>query len=324
MQLHKRTCSDTAKGEGGSMKKRKNTFKKDFPLYLMALPGVAVLIAFSYVPMAGLILVFKDYNFKGGIFKSPWADPLFKNFEFFFNNMDNAIRATRNTIGLNILFFIFGTIFAVAIAIMLSEVKNKHFIKVSQSVMFFPYFISWMVMGAILNALLSSDVGIISDALQKIGIHFDFYSSPGAWVVILVLAVIWQSTGYNSVIYYGVLSGFDTSIYEAAEVDGATKWQQITKITLPLLRPTITIMFLLSVGNMLKGNLNMMIGLTNLNPMLLEVTDVIDVFVYRSGVQNGDMAFASAVSLYQSIFGFVLVLVSNKLAKMYDSDTSLF
>ena len=304
--------------------KGKHTFKKDLPLYLMALPRVAVLIAFCYVPMAGLILVFKDYNFKGGIFGSPWADPLFKNFEFFFNNMENAIRATRNTVGLNILFFVFGTIFAVAIAIMLSEVHNKYFIKASQSIMFFPYFISWMVMGAILNALLSSDVGVISKMLGKMGIEFDFYSSPGIWVLILVLVVIWQSTGYNSVIYYGVLSGFDTSIYEAAQVDGASKWQQITKITLPLLRPTITIMFLLSVGNMLKGNLNMMIGLTNLNPLLLPVTDVIDVFVYRSGVQNGDMAFASAISLYQSIFGFLLVVISNKIAKWYDKDTSLF
>lgn len=304
--------------------KRKHTFKKDLPLYLMAFPGVVVLLAFAYVPMAGLILVFKDYHFKGGIFGSEWADPLFKNFSFFFNNMDTALRATRNTIVLNILFFVFGTIFAVAIAIMLSEIKSKKFIKGSQSVMFFPYFISWMVMGAILNALLSSEVGVISGLLKGAGIHFDFYSSPAAWVIILVLVVIWQSTGYNSVIYYGVLSGFDTSIYEAAQVDGASKWQQIRKITLPLLRPTIIIMFLLSVGNMLKGNLNMMIGLTNLNPMLLPVTDVIDVFVYRSGVKNGDMAFASAVSLYQSIFGFLLVIISNKIAKKFDKDTSLF
>lgn len=304
--------------------KRKHTLKKDLPLYLMALPGVVVLLAFAYVPMAGLILVFKDYHFKGGIFGSEWEDPLFKNFSFFFNNMDTALRATRNTIGLNILFFVFGTIFAVAIAIMLSEIKSKKFIKGSQSVMFFPYFISWMVMGAILNALLSSEVGVISGLLKGAGINFDFYSSPAAWVIILVLVVIWQSTGYNSVIYYGVLSGFDTSIYEAAQVDGASKWQQIRKITLPLLRPTIIIMFLLSVGNMLKGNLNMMIGLTNLNPMLLPVTDVIDVFVYRSGVKNGDMAFASAVSLYQSIFGFLLVIISNKIAKRFDKDTSLF
>lgn len=175
-----------------------------------------------------------------------------------------------------------------------------------------------------MNALLSSDVGVISGLFKKAGIQFDFYSSPGAWVVILVLAVVWQSTGYNSVIYYGVLSGFDTSVYEAARVDGATKWQQIWRIIIPLLRPTVTIMFLLSVGNMLKGNLNMMIGLTNLNPMLLPVTDVIDVFVYRSGVQNGDMAFASAISLYQSIFGFLLVLISNKIARRYDADASLF
>ena len=304
--------------------KRKHTFKQDLPLYLMALPGVLVLIAFAYVPMAGLVLVFKDYNYKGGIFGSKWADPLFKNFSFFFDNMDTALRATRNTIGLNILFFIFGTIFAVAIAIMLSEIRNKRFIKVSQSVMFFPYFISWMVMGAILNAILSSDVGLVANSLINAGINFDFYSSPKAWVVILVLVVIWQSTGYNSVIYYGTLTGFDTAIYEAAQVDGATKWQQIKKITLPLLRPTITIMFLLSVGNMLKGNLGMMIGLTNLNPLLLPVTDVIDVYVYRSGVRNGDMAFASAISLYQSIIGFILVVISNKLAGWYDKESTLF
>ena len=304
--------------------KRKHTFKQDLPLYLMALPGVLVLIAFAYVPMAGLVLVFKDYNYKGGIFGSKWADPLFKNFSFFFDNMDTALRATRNTIGLNILFFIFGTIFAVAIAIMLSEIRNKRFIKVSQSVMFFPYFISWMVMGAILNAILSTDVGLVANSLKNIGINFDFYSSPKAWVVILVLVVIWQSTGYNSVIYYGTLTGFDTAIYEAAQVDGATKWQQIKKITLPLLRPTITIMFLLSVGNMLKGNLGMMIGLTNLNPLLLPVTDVIDVYVYRSGVRNGDMAFASAISLYQSIIGFILVVISNKLAGWYDKESTLF
>lgn len=304
--------------------RRKHTFKQDLPLYLMALPGVLVLIAFAYVPMAGLVLVFKDYNFKGGIFGSKWSDPLFKNFSFFFDNMETAIRATRNTIGLNILFFIFGTIFAVAIAIMISEVRSKRFIKVSQSVMFFPYFISWMVMGAILNAILSSDVGLVANLLEKVGINFDFYSSPKAWVVILVLAVIWQSTGYNSVIYYGTITGFDTSIYEAAQVDGASKWQQIKKITLPLLRPTITIMFLLSIGNMLKGNLGMMIGLTNLNPLLLPTTDVIDVFVYRSGVRNGDMAFSSAISLYQSIVGFFLVVISNKLAGWHDKDSTLF
>lgn len=294
------------------------------PLYLLALPGIAVLVAFSYVPMAGMVVAFKDYHYKGGIFGSEWADPLFKNFTFFFNNMENAVRATRNTVGLNILFFIFGTIFAVAAAIMLSEIRSKWFIKGCQSLMFFPYFISWMVMGAILNALLSSDVGWISKALQKVGINFDFYSSPEAWVIILVVVVVWQSTGYNSVIYYGALTGIDTSIYEAAKVDGATKWQQITGITLPLLRPTITIMFLLSVGNMLKGNLNMMIGLTNLNPLLLRVTDVIDVFVYRSSVKNGEMAYASAVSLYQSVLSFLLIVICNKIAKWYDKDTSLF
>lgn len=299
--------------------------KEDFPLYVLALPGIIALIAFSYIPMTGLIMVFKDYNFTGGIYHSPWCDPLWKNFEFFFNNLDTAFRATRNTVLFNIAFFVFGTIFAVAIAIMLSEIRNKYFIKVSQSIMFFPYFISWMVMGVILQALISNETGMLNRLIQNItGSTFDFNNTPWVWVFIIIILNIWQSTGYTSVIYYGVLTGLDTSMYEAAEVDGATKWQQIRKITIPLLRPTITIMFLLSVGNMLKGNLNMIIGLTNLNPVLLPVTDLIDVFVYRSGVQNGEMAFASAVSLYQSVFCFVLVLVSNKLAGWYDKDATLF
>lgn len=299
--------------------------KKDGVLYILALPGVLALIAFSYLPMAGTVLVFKDYKLSGGIFKSPWSEPIFKNFQFFFNNLDTAIRATRNTVLLNILFFIFGTLFAVTIAIMLNEVTNRKFIKFSQSVLFFPYFMSWMVIGSILNALLNNETGLINHLIKTTtGSTYDFYSNPWIWIPLLIIVNIWQSTGYTSIIYYGVLSGFDSSMYEAAEVDGASKLQQIFKISIPLLRPTITILFLLSIGNMLRGNLNMIIGLTNLNPILFPVTDLIDVFVYRSGVQNGEMAFASAVSLYQSIFGFALVLISNKIASWYDKDSTLF
>ncbi len=299
--------------------------KQDFPLYILALPGVIALLLFSYFPMAGIILVFKDYNFKGGIFGSPWADPLFKNFRFFFNNISTAMRSTGLTIMYNLLFFIVGTIFAVAIAIMLSEIKGKFFIKVSQSLMFLPYFISWMVMGAILYALLNVDSGLLNQVLISMGkTPIDFYADPKAWILILTIVNTWQSCGYTSIIYYGVLTGIDSSLYEAATVDGATKLQCIRKITLPLIKPTVIILFLLSVGNMLKGNLNMIIGLTNLNPVLFPTTDLIDVFVYRSGVRNGEMAFASAISLYQSIFGFLLVVGANKIAGKFDKETTLF
>ena len=277
-------------------------FRQDIPLYILALPGVIALLLFSYFPMAGIILVFKDYNFRGGIFGSPWADPITKNFRFFFNNISTAMRSTGLTVMYNLLFFIIGTIFAVAIAIMLSEIKGKFFIKISQSLMFLPYFISWMVMGAILYAMLNVDSGLVNQILISIGKEpIDFYAKPKTWIAILTIVNTWQSCGYTSIIYYGVLTGIDSSLYEAAKVDGATKLQCIRKITIPLLRPTIIILFLLSIGNMLKGNLNMIIGLTNLNPVLFPTTDLIDVFVYRSGVRNGEMAFASAISLYLRI-----------------------
>ena len=310
------------------MKHRRNirrSFRQQWPLYVMALPGVAALLAFSYFPMAGIILVFKQYNFKQGIFGSPWAQPIYKNFAFFFNNLSTAIRSTRLTVMYNILFFAAGTFLAVAIAIMLGEVTSKKFIKVSQSFMFLPYFISWMVIGAILNALVNSETGMISQFVKQAGGTMpDVYATANPWILILVLVNTWQGCGYTSIIYYGVITGIDASLYEAARVDGATKWQCIRKITLPLLRPTIIIMFLLSVGNMLKGNLNMIIGLTNLNPVLFPTTDLIDVFVYRSGVRNGEMAFASAISLYQSVFGLILVLASNKIAGKFDEDATLW
>lgn len=305
--------------------RKKNQFLQQWPLYLMALPGVLALLAFSYLPMAGIVLVFKQYNFKQGIFGSPWADPIYKNFKFFFNNLSTAMRSTGLTVMYNILFFVFGTIMAVAIAIMLGEISNRLFIKISQSLMFLPYFISWMVIGAILYALINAETGMLSQIMEHFGKEsFDFYAYPKAWILILVIINTWQSCGYSSIIYYGVISGIDSSLYEAARVDGASKWQCIKKITLPLLKPTIIILFLLSVGNMLKGNLNMIIGLTNLNPVLFPTTDLIDVFVYRSGVRNGEMAFASAISLYQSIFGLILVLVSNKIAGKFDQDSTLF
>lgn len=301
------------------------SIKRDGVLYLFTLPGVVFLLAFCYFPMAGLILVFKDYNFQGGIFGSPWADPIYRNFTFFFNSFDKALRATRNTVGLNILYFVIGTIVAVSIAIMLTEIKSKYFTKISQSIMFFPYFISWIVFGSILQAILDFDKGTLNGLLNALGFtSVDFYSNPVYWIFILVICNVWNSAGYSSIIYYATLNGIDPSYYEAAKVDGASKWKQITCITLPLIRPTVIMLFLLSVGNMLRGNLTMIMGLTNLNPILLPVTDIIDVFVYRSGIQSGEIAFSSAISLYQSIVGFILVLGSNALVRKLDNESALF
>ena len=219
----------------------------------------------------------------------------------------------------------FGTLVAVAIAIMLNEIKNRYFVKVTQSIMFFPYFISWIVLGTVVSAILDYNNGTLNGLLNALGIGaIDFYSKPDYWRAILVICSIWNSAGYSSVVYYAALSGIDPGYYEAAKVDGATRWQRIIYITLPLLRPTIIILFLMSVGNMLRGNLSMIIGLTNLNSLLLPVTDIIDVYVYRSSIGIGEMSYSSAVSLYQSVVGFVLVMISNAVVRKVDRDSSLF
>jgi putative aldouronate transport system permease protein len=302
-----------------------NELRQNGSLYLFGLPGIIFLLLFCYFPMAGLILVFKDYNFRGGIFGSPWADPVFRNFQFFFNSIDKAGRATWNTIILNLLYFFAGTVMAVAIAVMLMEIRHKRFVKVTQSVMFFPFFISWMAFGSILQSILNYQLGTLNNLIAFFGgQRIDFYSNPSYWIPILVLCNIWNSAGYSSIIYYAALTGIDPTYYEAAMVDGANKWKQITAISLPLLRPTVIMLFLLSLGGMLRGNLSMILGLTNLNPTLLPVTDIIDVFVYRSGIRSGELAFSSAISLYQSVFGFLLVMVSNSLIRKIDRENALF
>jgi putative aldouronate transport system permease protein len=301
----------------------RKSLRKDSSLYLLALPGIIVLILFAYLPMSGLILVFKNYNFNDGIFGSPWAG--FSNFEFFFSSMEDALRATRNTVMLNALYMLTGTFFSVAIAIILNELRSKWFIKVTQSVMFFPYFISWIIIGAILFSLLDYDKGILNQLFHSLGLaQVDWYSSPWLFVIILVLANIWKSAGYGAIIYYAVLQGIDPSYYEAARIDGASRWQIITKITLPMLIPSIILMTLLGIGGMLKGDLSMIMGVTFLNPLLLPTTDIIDVYVYRTAIRSGEFGFASAITLYQSVFGFLLVLVANKLAGWYDKDSKLF
>lgn len=309
-------------GGGGSFL---NALKRDGSLYVFALPGVLFLLFFCYFPMAGLILVFKNYNFRGGIFGSPWAKPLFQNFLFFFNSFDRALRATKNTVLLNLLYFCVTTVVSVTIAVMLADIKNRKFVKVTQSIMFFPFFISWMAFGSILQSILSYNLGTLNTIIVSLGgQRIDFYANPNYWWVILVICNVWNQAGYSSIIYYATLTSIDPTYYEAAMVDGASKWKQIKAITIPMLCPTIIMLFMLSLGNMLRGNLAMIMGLTNLNPALFPVTDIIDVFVYRSGIRSGELAFSSAISLYQSVFGFMLVMVSNAILRKLDRENALF
>lgn len=306
-------------GKGGFVK----SIRDHWPLYVLSLPGLVALLLFSYLPMAGLYIVFERYTYQGGLFGSEFVG--LKNFEFFFSNMENALRATRNTIVVNFFNIILTTVVAVGLAVMMNEVRNKWFKKVTQSIMFFPHFISWVVVGTIAVTFLDEKKGLINGMMTSLGMDpVLWYSNPWLWWPLLVFFSVWKAAGFNSIIYFAAITGFDPSYYEAATVDGASKWQQITKITIPLLMPTIIILFLLAVGGILAGDITQILGLTNLNPMLLETTDNISTFVYRTALQNGQFESASAVQLYQSIVGFMLVMFSNWIVKRYDKEYALF
>lgn len=291
--------------------------------YLLMLPGVIFLILFRYVPMAGLYIAFERYTFSGGLFGSEFVG--LKNFEFFFRNWDTAMRATRNTLVINLLSIGLGNACNVAVAIAVNEIRRKRVRTAAQSLMLFPYFISWIALGAIAQAFFSTDTGLINQFLSIFGISpIDWYMNADYWWAIMVFVRIWKSIGYGSLIYYAALLNFDTALYEAAKIDGASRWQQITKITIPMLKPTIVIMVLLSVGGVLMGSVDEIMGMTQLNPMLLEKTDTIATYVYRSAIMNGQMEAASAITLYQSIFGFIFVMISNFVVKKIDPEYALF
>lgn len=293
------------------------------PLWVLASPALILLVLFSYVPMAGMVIVFKDYHFLKGIWGSPWVG--FKNFEFFFYNMENALRATKNTLVLNALSMTFSTLASISLAIMFSEIRNKKYLKVTQTVSIFPHFLSWAVIGGIATAFLSYDKGMINSILVGLGHErANLYNTASYWPAILTIFNVWKGAGYSAIVYYATISGFDTSYYEAAEVDGATLWQRIIHITMPMLLPTICILTLMSVGRIFYGDLSMMMSMHNLNPMLYDTTDIIDTFVYRSITELGDYSMSSAVSLYQSVFGFILVLTSNYIVGKFSAESKLF
>lgn len=293
------------------------------PLYILSLPGMIYLIMFCFIPMLGLLIVFKDYNFKQGIFGSPWVG--FKNFEFFFYNIDIAWRATWNTIFLNFCFITTGTAAAVALALILNDVKDGYFKKVCQSVTIFPFFMSWVVIGGIFLAIINYDGGAFNNLLTSLGFErVDFFNQPGSWPFILTFAKLWQGAGYSSIIYLGVVTGISQELYEAATVDGATRLQKALRITLPLLKPTIAMMVILAIGRILYGDFTMIYGMTRNNPLILSTTDVIDTYVYRAVMGSGDFSMASAIGLYQSIFGVLLVLVANYLAGKADESYKIF
>ena len=296
--------------------------KRNRTKWLMLLPAAIAVILMCYIPMTGIVLAFKEFNYHDGIFGSPWAG--LSNFTYFFKS-GKAWSVTRNTVLYNLAFLSINTILQVSCAIFLSELRRKNFKRIAQSIMFFPYFISWVVVGAFVYNLFNYEFGAINTFLRQIGLEqLDVYSNPKAWIPILICASLFKNLGYGTVMYLASVINIDPQLYEAADLDGATTWQRIWHITLPSIRPTMIIMILLSIGTIMKGDFQMFWQVTGNNPMTLEITDVIDTYVTRSLMYMQEFGMTSAAGLYQSIVSFFLILFANWAVKKGDPDYALF
>lgn len=291
-------------------------------LYLMTLPAFAFLIIFNYVPLYGIQIAFRNFNVVDGITRSPFVG--LRNFEFFFKS-NFFFSTTFNTLYLNFLFIFFGMIMQVSTAILISEVISARLRKSFQTAMFFPYFISWVIITALVSALLSEKFGVLNRILASLDLQtVVWYNEPRIWPAILTIASVWKGLGYGVVIYLAKIVGIDTQIYESARIDGANKFQEIMRITLPMLTPTIVLLLLMAIGGIFRGDFGMIYSLVGDNGMLLSTTEIIDTYVYRAMRINAQYGMAAAVGLYQSVMGLILVLLSNYLIKRYDNDLAIF
>jgi putative aldouronate transport system permease protein len=292
-------------------------------LLLMCLPAITFFIVFAYCPMPGAYIAFTDFNYKSGIFGSRFVG--FDNFKFLVQS-GSLWMLTRNTILYNFAFIVLGNILQIFVAILLNEVKNKLFKKVAQTIMFLPYFISAVLVGLLAFNVLTYDFGFMNSMIKLFGGDpLKVYSMPNAWPIIIVLVTLWQQTGYGSIVYFASICGIDSSIMEAAEVDGANIIQRIRYIILPSLKPTAVILFLFAIGGIMKGNFGMFYNLVgSSNSMLFPTTDIIETYVYRTLMNNFNFANSTAVGLYQSVFGFILVMTCNWIVKKIDEEYALF
>nr|WP_300916845.1 ABC transporter permease subunit [uncultured Acetatifactor sp.] len=275
--------------------------------------------------MPGIWVAFVKYNYRDGIFGSKFIG--LDNFEFLATS-GKLLELTKNTVLYNLAFILLGNFLAVFVAILLNEIQSKWFKKASQTVMFLPYFISQVLVGILVFYLLNYDTGLVNGILRNLGVAEESlwqpYSTPGVWPVLLVIIYLWQQTGYNSVVYFAAICGIDAEMMEAAKVDGANGFQRIRYILLPSLKPTIVVLLLFALGGIVKGNFGLFYNVVGTNPLLYSTTDIIETYVYRATVAEFNFSRASAVGLYQSVIGFVIVMVVNTIVKKIDPDYSLF
>ena len=299
----------------------KAKFKKYIPYYLMALPGLVYLFINNYIPMGGLVVAFKDYSARKGIWGSDWCG--LTNFKYLFMTKD-AWKITRNTILYNVAFIIVGTTLAVTIAILLSVIKRKKLSRFYQSVILLPNLVSWVIISYLVFAFLSADSGLVNKSIiQALGKEsINWYNEPKYWPFIIVIVYLWQSVGYTTIVYFASVVGIDMGYYEAAELEGASAWQKIRHITLPLLRPTIITMVLLMVGRIFYSDFGLFYQVPMHSGVLQSTTNVIDTYVYRGLLERNDIGMSSAAGMYQSICGFIVILVANLVVRKIDKDSA--
>lgn len=314
MILKKKTAA--IRGLNGAVKSRQRNM-----MILAALPIIQIFI-FAYLPMFGLVIAFKDYRFDTGIWGSKWVG--LDNFKFFLTSKEFTSIAW-NTIFLNFLFIIVGMIAAIFVAVLLFELVGRGNTKLYQTVMITPNFLSWVIVGYMAYAFLNPEAGFINGMLQKMGLQkVNWYSEPGYWPAILTVVSVWKGVGMNSVYYYANLMGIDSSLFEAAEIDGASKLQKTRYITVPCLKKLAIMLFIMSVGGIFRSDFGLFYQVTRDVGTLYKTTDVMDTYIFRALKTVGDMSMSSAAGFLQSIVGFITVIITNTVVKRLDEDCAMF
>lgn len=301
---------------------KKNVNKRELQLFSMCFLPMLLVFIFNYLPMAGIIIAFKDYRYSTGVFGSRWVG--LNNFKFFFKSTEFA-RITVNTLYLNALFILTGTVMSLLVAILLYQLTNRTAIKTIQTIFITPYFVSWVIASYMLYGFLNTRFGILNTWLEKFGANaVDWYSDPKPWPVIFVIVYLWKSIGMDSITYYAALMGIDSSLIEAGEIDGANNRQIIRHVIIPTMLPLVSILTILKIGNIFRADFGMFYQLPRDSGALYKTTDVVDTYIFRALREIGDMGMGSAVGLLQSAVGFVLVMVTNAISKKIDPDRALF
>lgn len=302
---------------------KKRTFKKNLPLFLITIPGLTYLIINNYIPMLGIFIAFKKIDYAKGLFASPWCG--LDNFKFLFQTNDAWVMI-RNTVLYNLVFIVLGTICAVFIAILMSEVTKYFASKIFQAGIILPNLVSMVIVAYLVYAFLNPETGLVNNAILKAADNqgVNWYTKSAYWPFILVIVQMWKSAGYSSIVYIASIAGIDRGLYEAARLDGAGKLKQIFSITLPLLKPTIILMVLMSVGRLFSSDFGLFYQVPMNSGVLFNVTQTIDTYVYRGLMTNSNIGMSSAAGLFQSVIGFCLVITANAIVRRKSAENALF